>query len=63
MKIKTLDDLARAICDTADVDDGRGNLVSPKLVIVDDLGNEYVIDDLFIGGDKRAVIKIDGGGQ
>ena len=62
MKIKTLNDLAHAICNTHDIEDRNGNLVSPKLVVEDDLGNEYIIRDVYVRRDDKVVVKIDGGG-
>jgi len=49
----TLNDVVHKIVDTYDVEDHNGNVISPKVVFVDNKGREFTLKDVYITGDDK----------
>ncbi len=56
--IRTTRDLTHSILNIPDCEDWAGNLISPPLVIEDQDGNEYTIEDFFLRGDNKVKVSI-----
>ena len=54
--VKTIRDLVHKIMNMPDVENSFGAVVSPDLIIHDGDGNEFVINDLYLRGDDKAVL-------
>jgi len=57
-QVKSVRDLTQKMVNMGDVENSFGAVVSPKIVIQDSKGKEYIMDDFYLRGDDIAFMTL-----